>query len=461
MAGIDISPGVDFRWSGSSLGGSQRATPIRRRATMRYMLLIYGCQRPECDTTEHAAKIAAVRAFTEHCRDRGAFLAADPLHTTDAATTVLVRIDEVLITDGPFAETAEQLGGYYLLDCKDLDEALELARPLSDGHRGLGRGAADPGAARDGSPGSSLSGRMTEPGGLSPEAVAALERLFRTDRARSRRGHHGPAPGAGQTQDPRRRHPLRRPRRRGTTRRLAAVLTVLYLIFTEGYLATAGEDLHRSALCAEAIRLGKLLAALMPDEPEVLGLLALMLLADARRDARTDAGGDLVLPEDQHRTRWDCDQISEGLTPVESALRRGRPGPYQLQAAIAAVHSRAPSAADTDWAQTVALYAELLRRFPSPVFALNDAVAVAMVEGPARGLELLEEIRELDRYRLFHAARGDLLRRLDRTTEAIAAYTRAHDLVTNPAEKRFLEARAGGSAHPHRASATRPRYSDW
>ncbi len=226
--------------------------------------------------------------------------------------------------------------------------------------------------------------------------------------------------------------------------RLAAVLTVLYLIFTEGYLATAGEGLHRSALCAEAIRLGTLLAALMPDEPEVVGLVALMLLQDARRDARTDANGELVLLEDQDRTRWDSEQIAGGLTLVETALRRGQPGPYQLQAAIAAVHCAAPRAADTDWAQIVALYAELLRRAPSPVVALNHAVAVAMVEGPARGLELLNTIRELDRYRLFHAARGDLLRRLGRTTEAIAAYTRAHDLATNPAEKRFLHARLDG-----------------
>jgi RNA polymerase sigma-70 factor, ECF subfamily len=226
--------------------------------------------------------------------------------------------------------------------------------------------------------------------------------------------------------------------------RLGAALAVIYLVFTEGYLATAGDALSRPDLTAEAIRLGKLLAALMPDEAEPLGLVALMLLQDSRRAARTGPDGELVLLEDQDRRRWDRAQIDEGLTLVERALRRGRPGPYQLQAAIAAVHSSAPDAAATDWPQIVALYDELVRHQPTPVVALNRAVAVAVVDGPRRGLDLLDELdgREgLDRYRLFHAARADLLRRLDRPAEAAAAYRRARELATNAAERAFLDRR--------------------
>ncbi|GAA1278418.1 sigma factor [Pseudonocardia aurantiaca] len=223
--------------------------------------------------------------------------------------------------------------------------------------------------------------------------------------------------------------------------RLAAALAVIYLVFTEGYLATGGDGLSRPGLAAEAVRLGKLLAALMPDEAEPLGLVALMLLQDSRRDARTGPDGELVLLDDQDRSRWDRTEIDEGLALVATALRRGRPGPYQLQAAIAAVHATAATPAETDWRGIVALYNELVRRQPSPVVALNRAVAVAMAEGPERGLELLDGIRGLDRYRLLHAARGDLLRRLGRGREAVTAYRRARELATNPAEQRFLEAR--------------------
>jgi RNA polymerase sigma-70 factor (ECF subfamily) len=223
--------------------------------------------------------------------------------------------------------------------------------------------------------------------------------------------------------------------------RLAAALAVIYLVFTEGYLATTGDGLGRPDLAAEAIRLGKLLAALMPDEPEPLGLVALMLLQDSRRDARTGPDGELVLLDDQDRTRWDRAEIDEGLTLVATALRRGRPGPYQLQAAIAAVHASAPTPADTDWRRIVVLYDELARRQPSPVVALNRAVAVAMVEGPERGLDLIGTIRGLERYRLLHAARGDLLRRLGRRGDAATAYRRARELATNRAEQRFLDAR--------------------
>ncbi|TQM13703.1 RNA polymerase sigma factor [Pseudonocardia kunmingensis] len=223
--------------------------------------------------------------------------------------------------------------------------------------------------------------------------------------------------------------------------RLAGVLAVVYLVFTEGYLATAGDRLVRPDLTAEALRLGKLVATLMPDEVEPLGLVALMLLQDSRRDARTGPDGELVLLEEQDRTRWDRAQIAEGLALVERALRRGRPGPYQLQAAIAAVHAGAADAATTDWPQIVALYDELARHRPGPVVALNRAVAVAMADGPQRGLDLVEEISGLERYRLFHAARGDLLRRLGRAPEAVAAYRRARELATNPAEQRFLDGR--------------------
>jgi RNA polymerase sigma-70 factor, ECF subfamily len=223
--------------------------------------------------------------------------------------------------------------------------------------------------------------------------------------------------------------------------RLAAALAVIYLAFTEGYLATAGDGLLRPDLAAEAIRLGKMLATLMPDEPEPLGLVALMLLQDSRRAARTGPDGELVLLDDQDRNLWDRAEIDEGLALVETALRRGRPGPYQLQAAIAAVHAASPAAAETEWPQIVALYDELSARHPSQVVALNRGVAVAMVEGPQRGLELLDGIRGLERYRLFHAARGDLLRRQERVPEAVAAYRRARELAGNQTERRFLDGR--------------------
>jgi len=223
--------------------------------------------------------------------------------------------------------------------------------------------------------------------------------------------------------------------------RLTAALAVVHLVFTEGYVATAGEDLLRPQLCDEAIRLGGLLARLMPDEPEVLGLLALMLLTDARRAARTDAAGDLVLLADQDRSRWDGVRIAEGLALVENALRRRRPGRYQLQAAIAAVHAAAPDAEATDWSEIAALYAALSRLDPSPVVALNHAVAVAMVDGPATGLALLDRIDSLDGHRLLHSSRADLLRRTGRVAEAREAYARALALATNPAERRFLRRR--------------------
>ncbi|MET9411878.1 RNA polymerase sigma factor [Streptomyces sp. NPDC002935] len=226
--------------------------------------------------------------------------------------------------------------------------------------------------------------------------------------------------------------------------RTTGVLGVLYLLFNEGYAATAGADLVRTNLCAEAIRLARVLARLMPDEPEVLGLLALLLLHDARRGTRVDAAGGLVTLEDQDRTAWDTSEADEGAALLETALRRGRPGPYQIQAAIAACHTTAAMAEETDWADIAALYGELRRFVPSAVVRLNRAVAVGMSEGPDAGLALvaeLEEEGELDAYHLLPATRADLLRRGGRTTEAAAAYERALELVENAAERRFLEKR--------------------
>jgi RNA polymerase sigma-70 factor, ECF subfamily len=226
--------------------------------------------------------------------------------------------------------------------------------------------------------------------------------------------------------------------------RLAAVRSVVYLIFNEGYSATGGDSLIRKDLCAEAIRLGRLLCELTPDEPENLGLLALMLLQDSHHDARTDARGELVTLEDQDRSTWDKEEIEEGLQLVEKALRFRRAGVYQLQAAIAAVHAEAEEASETDWPQIVALYAELLRISPSPIVALNHAAAVAMSEGLEQGLSLIEAAGssgKLDNYSPYHAARADVLRRLGRMDEARDAYTRALELNTNAVEHQYLQRR--------------------
>ncbi len=226
--------------------------------------------------------------------------------------------------------------------------------------------------------------------------------------------------------------------------RLPSVLAVIYLIFNEGYSATTGEALIRRELCDEAIRLGRLLAELMPDEPEALGLLALMLLHDSRRDARTSASGELVILEEQDRSLWRRDRIFEGAEGIERALRRHRAGPYQVQAAIAALHAQAPDAASTDWAQIAALYGELERLQPSPVVSLNRAVAVAMATTPAAGLALLDVLGDdgaLARYHLYHAARADLLRRAARHPEAAMAYREAIALCTNEVESAYLTKR--------------------
>jgi RNA polymerase sigma-70 factor (ECF subfamily) len=219
--------------------------------------------------------------------------------------------------------------------------------------------------------------------------------------------------------------------------RLASVLAVVYLIFNEGYAATEGDVLMRPDLCAEAIRLARLLVSLMPDEGEALGLLALLLLADARRAARTRPDGALVPLREQDRSTWDRDAIAEGQAIVRACLRRNRPGPYQIQAAVQAVHADAGSAAETDWPQIVALYDQLLTIAPTPVAELNRAVAVAEVEGPAAALGIVEAL-PLESYYLLHAVRGDLLGRLGQTDEAVAAYETSLALTANEAERTHL-----------------------
>jgi RNA polymerase sigma-70 factor (ECF subfamily) len=226
--------------------------------------------------------------------------------------------------------------------------------------------------------------------------------------------------------------------------RTTAVLGVLYLLFNEGYAATNGADLIRQGLCAEAIRLARVLVRLLPDEPEAGGLLALMLLHDARRATRVDDAGVLVPLEQQERTRWDSDGIAEGVELLDRALRRGRPGPYQVQAAIAACHATATDAAATDWAEIAALYGRLVRLVPSPVVELNRAVAVAMADGPSAGLALVEALEAsgtLAGYHLLAATRADLLRRLGRTSEAAGAYREALELAATDAERRYLSRR--------------------
>ena len=225
--------------------------------------------------------------------------------------------------------------------------------------------------------------------------------------------------------------------------RLSAVMAVVYLVFNEGYAAASGAALVRHDLCAEAICLARMLRMLMPD-PELDALLALMLLHDSRRHARVDDAGEVVLLADQDRSRWDRAEIDEGRALLQSSMRRSRPGTYALEAAIAAIHADAPSAEATDWRQIVAIYERLYALHPTPVIALNQAVAVSMADGPAAALPLIDALSDaLAGYHLWHAARADLLRRLGRIDEALASYRRAHALAGNDAERRFLARRIG------------------
>ena len=234
--------------------------------------------------------------------------------------------------------------------------------------------------------------------------------------------------------------PYRIPRAAELPDRLHVVLTAIYLIFTEGHRATSGDTLTRGDLSTEAIRLGRVLVELMPDEPEAVGLLALMLLTESRRPARTDADGSMIRLADQDRSRWDRSLIAEGHDLVRACLRRNQPGPYQVQAAIAAVHADAPTSEATDWSQIVALYDQLLALLPNDVVALNRAIAVAELQGAAAGLDALDALDRaaLDDYQPYHAARADLLARTGEREAARAAYDRAIDLSTNPTEQQFL-----------------------
>jgi RNA polymerase sigma-70 factor (ECF subfamily) len=248
------------------------------------------------------------------------------------------------------------------------------------------------------------------------------------------------------------RIPYRVPATHRLAERLRAVLVVIYALFNEGYGASAGDELIRKDLCAEAIRLGRLLAELMPDEPEALGLLSLMLLQDSRRAARTDSAGELVTLEDQDRGLWDAWAIEEACRVLDRAVRLRRPGPYQLQAAIAATHGQAPTAADTDWREIAVLYQRLSEVAPTPVVLLNRAVAIAMADSPAAGLALVHELEQtgaLSDYYLLPATRADLLRRLHRDREAAAAYREALELVPTDAERRFLRRRLAAVSEQH------------
>lgn len=240
------------------------------------------------------------------------------------------------------------------------------------------------------------------------------------------------------------RIPYEVPREEKLGERLGAVQATVYLIFNEGYTATAGDVLVRRELCSEAIRLARMLAELLPHEGDALGLLALLLLQDSRRDARVNAEGELMPLEEQDRSRWHRAQIEEGIALTRRALRSRRIGPYQIQSAIAALHAEAATAADTDWPQIAALYGELVKIYPSPIVELNRGVAVALGDDLVRGLDLIEQAGErggLEKYYLYHAARADILRRLDRFTDAADAYRRALQLTTNAVERRYLNRR--------------------